>query len=62
MSWNHDVPRKQSDPRLARLRLKIDKMLVEAVESGTTIVMNDVDWKKLRRAARVRLKTLRKRQ
>jgi hypothetical protein len=54
------MPRKQSDPRLARLRLKIDKMLLEAVESGANIVMDDADWKKLRRAARVRLKTLRK--
>jgi len=55
------MPRKQSDPRVAQIRLKIDQMLLEAVESGANIVMDDADWKKLRRAARARVKTPRKR-
>jgi hypothetical protein len=52
---------KGSNPRLDRIRLQIDKMLLEAVESGANIKMDDADWKKLRRAARVKLKRLRKR-
>lgn len=33
-------------------RRKIDEMLVEAVESGTGTVMDDADWRSIRKAAK----------
>ena len=33
-------------------RRRIDLMLVEAVESGATTVMNDADWASIRKAAK----------
>jgi antitoxin ParD1/3/4 len=39
--------------RERQARRSIDAMLVEAVESGATTVMDDADWASLRKAARV---------
>ena len=35
-----------------QVRRGIDSMLVEAVESGATTVMDDADWASIRKAAR----------
>ena len=38
--------------RERQLRHRIDGMIIEAVESGATTVMNDRDWDSIRNAAR----------
>jgi antitoxin ParD1/3/4 len=38
--------------RAREARRRLDEMLVEAVESGATIEMNDSDWASVRKAAK----------
>jgi antitoxin ParD1/3/4 len=38
--------------RERKQRKQIDQMLIEAVESGATIPMDDADWNAIRRSAR----------
>jgi antitoxin ParD1/3/4 len=38
------------------LQERIDPMLIEAMESGATIEMNDADWQEIRRTARATAK------
>lgn len=40
--------------RERQLRHRIDAMVIEAVESGATTVMNDRDWDSIRKAARAK--------
>ncbi len=48
--------------RERQLRREIDQMLIEAVESGATIPMDDADWASIRKAARTQLSKLKRKK
>ena len=48
--------------RERQLRRQIDEMLIEAVESGATIPVDDADWASIRKAARTQLSKLKRKK
>ena len=48
--------------RERQLRRQIDEMLIEAVESGANIPMDDADWASIRKAARTQLSKLKRKK
>ena len=55
-----DILRRARDRKQRR---QIDAMLVEAVEAGATVAMDDADWSAIRKSARAAaVKAARKRQ